>query len=342
MLLQNCWYLAAWADEVGAQSMIGRQIAGQHVLLARSSDGMIHAMADTCPHRLVPLSLGKCADDTVTCAYHGLRFALDGACVENPHGAVSRSLSVPTFTCEERHSAIWLWLGDEPADLAAIPDYSFIDRAAPEARVKGYLHSAADYRLMVDNIMDLTHADFLHATLLGGGINTRARASVRQDGDAVTITWIANDDILAPLHAQALGITEGKGDFYNSVLWQAPGNMVQQIKLARPGEMETAPMDSMTCHVMTPETEVTSHYFFCHTSDAVSADPTIAPFVLEGLNHAFAFEDKPMLEAQSRRIGGKDFWQQGPAMLPSDKGAVLVRRTLDKLLQHEEMARSNR
>ena len=337
MFLRNCWYLAAWADEVGPEAMLGRQIAGQHVLLVRGRDGAIHAMADTCPHRLVPLSMGKCADDAVTCAYHGLRFALDGSCIENPHGAVSRALSVPTYPCVERHAALWLWLGDGTPDPALIPAYGFIDRTAPDARVKGYLHSDADYRLMVDNIMDLTHADFLHATLLGGGINTRARAAAQQDGDAVTITWTAENDQLAPLHAQALGVEDGKGDFFNSVLWQAPGNMVQRIMLARPGEMETAPMDSMTCHVMTPESATTTHYFFCHTSDAVSANPAIGPAVLGGLLQAFAGEDKPMLEAQSRRIGGKDFWEQRPAMLPSDKGAVMVRRTLDRMMEHERM-----
>lgn len=335
MFLRNCWYLAGWADELRPEAMLGRQIAGQHVLLARARDGLIHAMADTCPHRLVPLSMGQYADDSIRCAYHGLRFALNGFCVENPHGPVSRALTVRTFACEERHAAIWLWLGDEASDPALIPDYGFIDRTPVEARVKGYLHSSADYRLMVDNIMDLTHADYLHATLLGGGINTRARASVQQDGDAVTISWTANDDMLAPLHAQALGVADGKGDFYNNVRWQAPGNMVQRIMLARPGEMATAPMDSMTCHVMTPETATTTHYFFCHTSDAVSADPAIAPVVLQGLNQAFAFEDKPMLEAQSRRIGGKDFWEQRPAMLPSDKGAVMVRRSLDRMIDQE-------
>lgn len=336
MFLRNCWYLAAWADEVAPGAMLGRQIAGQHILLVRSTGGEIHALEDTCPHRLVPLSMGSCAADTVTCAYHGLRFALDGKCIENPHGAISKALTVRNFSCVERHAALWVWPGDGTADPAQIPDYRFIDDTPPGARVMGYLHSDADYRLMIDNIMDLTHADYIHATLLGGGINTRARAEVQQDGNSVTITWTANNDTLAPLHASALGVEEGsKGDFYNNVLWQSPGNMVQHIMLSRPGEMDTAPMDSKTCHVMTPESATTTHYFFCHTSDAVTANPAISPAVRDGLMQAFSGEDKPMLEAQTRRIGGKDFWEQKPAMLPSDKGAVMVRRTLDRLIERQ-------
>lgn len=338
MFLRNCWYLAAWAHELGPDAVLARKIAGTHVLFVRSTDGSAYAMADTCPHRLVPLSRGSCAGGVVTCAYHGLRFGADGKCVENPHGPISSALNVPTFACEERHAALWLWLGDQEPDPARIPDYSYIDRTAPEARVMGYLPARADYRLMVDNIMDLTHADYLHASTLGGGINTRAKATVEQDGDDVIITWTAEDDLLAPLHAQALGPDVTRGDLLNLVLWQAPGNMRQRIMLSLPGEMQSNPMDSMTCHVMTPESENSTHYFFCHTSDAVSAHPEIAPAILNGLMGAFAGEDAPMLAAQTERIAGRDFWELRPALLPSDKGAVLVRRTLDKMLERETAA----
>lgn len=335
MFLRNCWYLAAWADELAPGAMLARTIAGEPVLFIRAADGTAHAMADSCPHRLVPLSLGRCHHGEVTCAYHGLRFAADGSCVDNPHGRITKALSVRSFVCVERHQALWLWLGEQPADADAIPDYTFIDRTAPEARVKGYLHSAADYRLMVDNILDLTHADYLHASTLGGGINTRAKVHVSKNGDTVAIEWSATDDELPPLLAQTLGSPNGRGDFSNRVLWEAPGNMVQQLKLALPGRMEVDPLDSVTCHVMTPESPTTTHYFFCHTSDAVSANPEMASLVLAALYGAFAGEDKPMLESQTSRIGGQDFWAFRPALLPSDKGAVMARRTLDRLIAAE-------
>jgi phenylpropionate dioxygenase-like ring-hydroxylating dioxygenase large terminal subunit len=338
MFLQNCWYLAAWADELAPGAMLARRIAGVHVLFVRDTDGSAHALADTCPHRLVPLSRGSCAGGVVTCAYHGLRFGADGKCVENPHGAITAALAVQRFGCVERHTALWLWLGSSEPDPALIPDYGFIDATPPEARVKGTIHSRADYRLMIDNIMDLTHADYLHATSLGGGINTRARAEVAQQDDEVTIVWTAEDDLLAPMHAQALGPDVTRGDLYNAVLWQAPGNMVQRIKLARPHQMATEALDSMTCHVMTPEAEGSTHYFFCHTSDGVTAHPEIAPMIHAGLMAAFTEEDAPMLAAQTVRLAGRDFWELKPALLPSDKGAVLARRTLDRLIAQENTA----
>jgi phenylpropionate dioxygenase-like ring-hydroxylating dioxygenase large terminal subunit len=337
VFLRNCWYLAGWSDEVPEGGMIQRRIAGEFVLLLRDARGDVRALADSCPHRLVPLSRGTCAEGIVTCAYHGLRFDAAGRCVENPHGPISSALKVRSFGCAERHTAIWLWLGDAPADPARIPDFGFIDHTPPEARVTGYLHSQADYRLMIDNIMDLTHADYLHASSLGGGINTRARAKAELQGDAVIITWSASDDLLAPMHAQALGGDLTRGDFVNTVIWEAPGNMRQRVQLSRSGDMGTsAAMDSMTCHVMTPETATSTHYFFCHTSDGVTADPALGPMVRESLVAAFAGEDSPMLIAQTERIGGRDFWAQRPSLLPSDKGAVLARRALDRQLAQEE------
>lgn len=333
MFLKNCWYLAAWSEEVTADGMLGRTIAGEPVLMLRDPDGMIHALADSCPHRLVPLSRGSCANGAVTCGYHGLRFASDGRCIENPHGPISKALSVPAFACIERHAALWVWLGEGKADPDAIPDYSFIDRTPPASRVKGYLFSDADYRLMVDNIMDLTHADFLHASTLGGGINSRAKTEVKQADDTVAVLWSAIDDDLPPLMAQLIGAADGRGDFHNRVLWEAPGHLRQQVRFSLPNQLGNQAMDSMTCHVMTPETATTTHYFFCHTSDMVTANPAAAPQMLDALMGAFAGEDKPMLEAQSKRIGGKDFWSFKPALLPSDKGAVLVRRTLDRLIE---------
>ncbi|MFV0644842.1 MAG: aromatic ring-hydroxylating dioxygenase subunit alpha, partial [Sphingomonadaceae bacterium] len=249
-------------------------------------------------------------------------------------------LSVRAFATEEKHDAIWVWLGPEPADPELIPDFSFIDRTKREARVKGYLNSEADYRLMVDNIMDLTHADYLHSSSLGGGINSRAKASVEQAGNSVSITWTALDDTLAPLHAQVVPGCSGRGDMLNQVDWFAPGTMRQRLLLALPGELESNGMDSVTCHVMTPEREGRTHYFFCHTSDAVSARPEIGPAIKEALTGAFAGEDSPMLVAQTQRINGRDFWSMKPAMLPSDKGAVLVRRALDRLIDNEEVEKT--
>src|SRR3546814_3346310 len=66
----------------------------------------------------------------------------------------------PTLTA---YRGIWIWMGDpELADPALLPDLSFVDRTPETAFSNGYVCGKGDYRLFVDNIMDLTHADYLH------------------------------------------------------------------------------------------------------------------------------------------------------------------------------------
>ncbi|EZP71054.1 Vanillate monooxygenase [Sphingomonas paucimobilis] len=338
MFLKNCWYLAAWADELQPGAMLARQIAGEHVLFMRGEDDGVSALADLCPHRFVPLSMGSYEEGRVTCAYHGLRFDGHGKCIHNPHGPISAALSVRSYPFVERHAALWLWLGEaELADPALITDLTFIDETAPEARVKGRLHSQADYRVMVDNIMDLTHADYLHASTLGGGINTIAKADVEQDGGAITITWTAEDEVVPPMMRGFTGHADGVGDFLNRIAWHAPSIMVQDVNVGSTGSLKSGRWNQTArgCHVMTPETETSTHYFFMNCNSSTKAHPETAPMVRAALVDAFSNEDAPISVAQTQRIAGRDFWSLRPAMLPSDKGAVLVRRALDRMIADE-------
>ena len=80
----NGWVQVATIDELPENRIVPKVANGTNIVLVRSGHG-ISALRDRCPHRFVPLSLGKIEDGVIHCAYHGLRFGLDGACVFNPH-----------------------------------------------------------------------------------------------------------------------------------------------------------------------------------------------------------------------------------------------------------------
>src|SRR5258706_15323621 len=68
--LTRFFYVACLAEELGA-SPLPRVIAGVPLVLFRSG-GRAAALIDRCPHRNVPLSLGRVlADGRLECAYHG-------------------------------------------------------------------------------------------------------------------------------------------------------------------------------------------------------------------------------------------------------------------------------
>src|SRR3546814_6078086 len=121
-------------------------------------------MLDICPHRFAAVSDGVLKDGNVQCPYHGLEFDGDGRCVHNPHGQGTRTsaLNVRTFPLVERDSLVWIWPGrPELANPADVPDFSC--RTDPGRRtVGGVGHVDCNYRLLVDNLMDLGHAQYVH------------------------------------------------------------------------------------------------------------------------------------------------------------------------------------
>jgi len=47
MYLRDAWYVAAWADEIG-QAPLARRILDEPIVLFRSIEGTIAALADRC------------------------------------------------------------------------------------------------------------------------------------------------------------------------------------------------------------------------------------------------------------------------------------------------------
>ncbi len=161
--LQNCWYVACSADEMSGKPF-RRIILDVPIVLYRLEDGTPVALHDRCPHRLVPLSLGKLVGDHIQCIYHGLQFDRNGTCVHNPHsGAAAARIRVPSFPLAEKYGYLWIWMGEpDRADRETLPQLDFLEDHANFKTVRGYLKVNANYQLISDNLLDLSHVEFLH------------------------------------------------------------------------------------------------------------------------------------------------------------------------------------
>src|SRR4051812_44748138 len=82
-MLRNAWYIAAWADELGA-TPLARRICNEPIVLFRDRDGRAAALEDRCCHRAAPLHLGGVVENGLQCGYHGLIFDGSGRCVTIP------------------------------------------------------------------------------------------------------------------------------------------------------------------------------------------------------------------------------------------------------------------
>lgn len=330
--IRNAWYLAAWSHEVPSEGWLARRLLDQPWLLLRRADGSAAMLADRCPHRFVPLSKGRREGDRLFCGYHGLGFDLGGNCVHNPFGGEppeAARLAAPRV--EERHGGLWFWAGRaEDADPALIPDFTFIDEGAPCDRAVYTM--AVNYELIADNLLDLSHAEYLHVESFGtnGSLLTHGKQTVKQDEDgAVWNLWDITDAVPPGWAVPMLGEGE-RVDQWLHIRWHAPASLALFIGIARAGtQLEPMFPPMANPHILTPETETSTHYFFTHPPGEEEAKQA---------RRVFLEEDEPMVAAQAEAMAGQDFWEARPVILPSDAAAIRARRKLMQMRRAEAAA----
>ena len=183
--LPRYWHVASLGSEVGS-SPIGRTVLGVPMVLFRDGSGRVSALADRCPHRNVPLSIGRCVDGQIECRYHGWRFGEGGRCTLVPgldeataDKAVRRA---PSYPVVEQDGMIWVVPGsdapvvDRPMRLTGVgePGYRTIHLRLD---VPGPMLAA------VENALDVPHTSFLHKGLFRGRSERVAVAVTVRHGD---------------------------------------------------------------------------------------------------------------------------------------------------------------
>ena len=229
-----------------------------------------------------------------------------------------------TFPVIERHRLLWIWPGDPAkADPASIPDFSFVES---DATPIGHLSMQAQYELLTDNLMDLSHIEFVHTgTFGGGGVIFQGKHSVVEENGAVHSDWWM-PDIAPPPWSRHQFAEDARVDHWLDMRWNAPASMRLVVGVAPAGTPRSRAPVLLAAHIVTPETERSTHYFF---SDLPGPTPD------ESARHAFELEDRPLLEAVQQNMGDAEFWSLQPAMLTVDSGAVRVRRVLAELIRRE-------
>jgi phenylpropionate dioxygenase-like ring-hydroxylating dioxygenase large terminal subunit len=339
--LINTWYAAALSSEVKRGSLFSRKILNTSTLIYRCSNGEPVAMRDRCPHRFAPLSAGKLNNDEVTCIYHGLKFSSKGDCIANPHGngRTPSTTRVRTFPIVERDGFLWLWPGDpEKADESLIMNCGLLSNNPSSSVSFAYMHNEANYELLADNIMDLSHIDHLHGPLINtGGKLSPLIPEVTKEEDGVRIRWDWLAEPAMLMLAEHLTESTAPAKQFFDVKWQAPSNLFLQVGALQDGEdFYNDGIVSYAYHVMTPETNVSSHYFYASTRNYKMDDDRYNRDKLQNMIETFSTEDKPIIEAQQKEMGTSDLWEQKPALLSCDVGAVQVRRTLRAIIDAEQ------
>jgi phenylpropionate dioxygenase-like ring-hydroxylating dioxygenase large terminal subunit len=341
--LSNAWYVAAWSSEV-KDAPFHRTLLNEPVLMYRKRSGEAIAMADRCAHRFAPLHLGKLVGDVIECAYHGLRYDSAGVCIHSPHGdgAIPKTARLKSYPLVEKFGALWIWTGAaEKADSGSIPDFSFLTDAARYTTVTGASRIEANFELITDNLMDLSHVSFLHADSFGGTNIARARVEVIQDGTTVKCKRLCvNDPATATLRAALNGYAKPM-DFWLDMRWEPASAMCLDIGVTPTGRPRNEGVHHLEPHLLTPETDTTTHYFWGDSRPYLLNDSTTSEVLLRVLRQAFDNEDKPLIEAQQRMMATTDLLSLRPVLLQSDAGAIRTRQVLAGLIAKEQEVKTS-
>ncbi|MES2911875.1 MAG: aromatic ring-hydroxylating dioxygenase subunit alpha [Pseudomonadota bacterium] len=339
--LRNIWYVGAWAREI-TRELTPRKLLGEPVLFYRKQDGEAVAIGNRCPHRFAPLHLGKLVGDTVECGYHGLKFDCSGACVDNPHGdnRIPSAARVKAYPLVERDGLLWIWMGQgDLADTADIPDYSHL--VDPALKTIGDLMlQHANYELVVDNLMDLTHVNYLHAPYQKNDDFLAARHEVVHEGRTLDSLRSIPSTLAPQSFTPFLDDPAKPVDYWLNIRWHAPGACLLEVGVVPVGRPRSEGIRRQGTHIVTPETATTTHYFYASSRNYLVDDPKADLETQHWQQLGFHEQDKPMLEAVQQMMGTTDLDSLQPVLLSSDAAAVRVRRMMKQLMKAEADAQA--
>ncbi len=338
MFIRNAWYVGAWSHEVSSHAILSRRIIGDRVIFYRTPEGTVAALRDRCSHRFAPLSMGRLEDGQVRCMYHGLKFAPDGRCVEEPgRKSVSPNTSVRSYPTFERYKQVWIWMGDPArADASEIPDCHFQDD--PEwASIPDYMHYKADYRLILDNLLDFSHLTFVHENTLGGSASiAQVRPKIEQVPGGLRLTrWYLNEPGIAP-YLQGFNTFEGPVDRWHVYELKTAGNVFTMDSGSAPagtgapqGTRVPEAMQFRATQIVTPEDEFNSHFFWTYAHHFNIHDLDFTKALAARIAQGFE-EDRLMIEAQQQII--KESGQDKMSFILADNGLGLGRRLIEQAI----------
>ena len=330
MILRNAWYVAAWSREIAENQLLGRTLLDEPVVLWRTG-GKAVALADRCPHRGLPLSLGRIVEGTLECGYHGVCFDERGACVKIPGQGVPQSaLPAGAYPLVERYGFVWLWFGDAAyADPALIPDAHTAEDPAWAATGEHVLVHAR-HELVLENLNNHAHVPYVHPQIGSAGM-ADAESHVQRTGDQVESRhWLLNCQ--APPHFARAGNFAGPVDRWFHTTFIPPTTTTLDLGCAvagtgAPQGDRSQGIELSQWHLLTPETETTTHYFWVYARNFALADAAQTEQLHAAARQTFE-QDLVILEAQQRSLER----YPSPVMnIAADAPSIIVTRLRDEI-----------
>ncbi len=339
----NTWYVAGVSDEFKPGALQGQVIAGKPVVMWRSlENGKVVAFDDRCAHKKMPLSAGKLlANDEVECAYHGFCYNTKGTCTKIP---TQPDLPIPTraklkpFAVLEQDGLVWIWPGDqEKIGKTRPPRAPEIADDKWETISSGPMAIPANYRLVIENLLDISHFYPLHDGNIGDVEHSVIPVEFTEpviDGNAtIKSTRNVQNYKHPPYLVDWFGYKVVDREHTHAML--GPGLTRVELRCAPPGELGTdKDRGYILYHSHTPvdkSNHVWRWFVNCRTEHRAAADPTKS--LAQGVAATFpdvVAQDLWALEKQQIMVDYPDDGYE-EVHLRSDRALLTARKILEDL-----------
>lgn len=315
--LRNFWYPVVPGYMV-QETPIGITRLCEEIVLWRDRDGTIRATEDRCPHRGARLSLGWNLGDRVACWYHGVEVNGEGVVEDVPamkSCALKGKKCVRSYPAVESNGAVFLWFGNDlqtPATAFTLPEEMTSDEYSGFLCMQNW---DCNYRYAIDNVMDLMHGRYLHAS---------SHSMAQGDTRAEMILRPTDTGLVFEKTGQR-GVNFDWVEFgMTATIW---------LRLAVPYQKKFGGGEFTIVGFVTPVDEQRCQVYFWRIRKASGLHRNIWRFLyrnrLEGLHWDVLEQDRIVLETMPRDAREQENLYQ------HDVGLVRVRRMMDNLARQQ-------
>ena len=333
---RSCWWVAARSTDIGRE-LTPVRVAGLDLVLYRTNEGRVVVLDDACPHRWMPLSSGVLEGDTVRCGYHGVAFDSTGSCIEVPsQDRIPGRMCVRSRPVVERFKWVWVWTGlaesANPDDIPMIPGVG----QTGWATIGGAMPLAANYLRGHENVLDLSHFEYLHPGTVGTDAWTKLNPTISVDDGGLTVTRDLPNAQAAPF-TSAMGIEpDSLVDRQTVSLVPTPAVHIAETLVRSPAG-EGAEFRQVIVHAFTPCDERTSLYFFLIARDWHVDDAELSQRLGAMTESVFA-QDKVALEA-IERVALRTEFPTTEISVRADQAGLQLRRFVRRLIDSDPCSR---
>ncbi len=286
------------------------------VVLYRKSNGDVAAIEDRCAHRFAPLSMGKIVGgDRIQCPYHGLEFDGSGACVRNPHGTknIPPRARVKSYPVDREAQGGLDLDGRGSRPMPAKSRTSRVLDNVPELHTtkRDSIVIKANYQLIIDNLLDLSHTSYLHEGILGNADTVESDITAEQDGDDVVVGRHATNSKPPGMFAQFWPDHPPRVDKFTKMRWMAPSALRLLTGICEIGAAPETGTGYHAVHLLDARDRALDALFLHRGAlgredGRRQAQPRFAETIAEMRRFAFEEQDAPVIEAQQRIIEKRD------------------------------------